>query len=64
MPFQDVDETDVVEVPRQPTAFERGARRMFLQDWSLKLLALAITLALWLAVTGQNEPLTIRTPSS
>ncbi|MBA3516035.1 MAG: hypothetical protein H0T77_16895 [Pyrinomonadaceae bacterium] len=62
MPFQDVDETDVVEVPRQPTAFERGARRMFLQDWSLKLLALAITLALWLAVTGQNEPLTIRTP--
>ncbi|HYN23463.1 MAG TPA: CdaR family protein [Pyrinomonadaceae bacterium] len=61
MPFQDVDETDVVEVPRPPTALERGARKIFVEDWSLKLLALAITLILWLAVTGQNQPLTIRT---
>ena len=61
MPFQDVDETDVVEVPRPPTALERGARKIFVEDWSLKLLALAITLTLWFAVTGQNQPLTIRT---
>jgi len=61
MPFQDVDETDVVEVPRPPTALERGARKVFAEDWSLKLLALAITLILWFAVTGQNQPLTIRT---
>jgi YbbR domain-containing protein len=61
MPFQDIDETDVVEVPRPPTAFERGARKIFVEDWSLKLLALAITLILWFAVTGQNQPLTIRT---
>ena len=61
MPFQDVDETDVVELPRPPTAFERGARKIFVEDWSLKLLALAITLILWFAVTGQNQPLTIRT---
>lgn len=61
MPFQDVDETDVVEVPRPPTALERGARKIFVEDWSLKLLALAITLILWFAVTGQNQPLTIRT---
>ncbi len=61
MPFQDVDETDVVEVPRPPTALERGARKVFVEDWSLKLLALAITLILWFAVTGQNQPLTIRT---
>jgi YbbR domain-containing protein len=61
MPFQDVDETDVVEAPRPPTAFERGARKIFVEDWSLKLLALAITLILWFAVTGQNQPLTIRT---
>jgi hypothetical protein len=61
MAFQDVDETDVVEVPRAPTAFERGARKIFLEDWSLKLLALTITLILWFAVTGQNQPLTIRT---
>lgn len=61
MPFQDIDDTDVVEVPRAPTALERGARKIFLEDWSLKLLALAITLILWFAVTGQNKPLTIRT---
>ena len=61
MPFQDIDETDVAEVPRSPTALERAARRIFVEDWSLKLLALAITLILWFAVTGQNKPLTIRT---
>jgi YbbR domain-containing protein len=61
MPFQDIDETDVVEVPRPPTALERAVRKLFVEDWSLKLLALAITLALWFAVTGQNQPLTIRT---
>jgi YbbR domain-containing protein len=61
MPFQDVDETDVVELPRPPTALERVARKIFVEDWSLKLLALAITLVLWFAVTGQNQPLTIRT---
>jgi YbbR domain-containing protein len=61
MPFQDIDETDVPEVPRPPTAFERAARKIFVEDWSLKLLALAITLVLWFAVTGQNKPLTIRT---
>lgn len=62
MPFQDVDETEIPEVPRPPTALERGARKVFVEDWSLKLLALAITLVLWFAVTGQNQPLTIRTP--
>ena len=61
MPYQDIDETSVVEVPRAPTALERAARKIFLEDWSLKLLALAITLVLWFAVTGQNQPLTIRT---
>lgn len=33
---------------------------MFLEDWGLKLLALAITVFLWLAVTGQNQPVTLR----
>jgi YbbR domain-containing protein len=61
MPFQDIEDADVVEVPRPPTAFERAVRKIFLEDWSLKLLALAITLILWFAVTGQNKPLTIRT---
>ncbi|HET9789057.1 MAG TPA: CdaR family protein [Pyrinomonadaceae bacterium] len=62
MPFQDIDETDVPEAPRPPTALERAVRRIFVEDWSLKLLAMSITLLLWFAVTGQNQPLTIRTP--
>ncbi len=39
----------------------RGWLRDFLlRDWSLKLLALAITLGLWFGVTGQRAPATIR----
>ena len=60
MPFQDIDETDVATVPRVPSAAERWLHKLFLEDWGLKLLALAITLALWLAVTGQNKPMTMR----
>jgi YbbR domain-containing protein len=33
-------------------------RRIFLEDWSLKLLSLAIAIILWLLVTGQNQPVT------
>ncbi len=33
---------------------------IFLQDWTLKLIALAISLGLWFAVTGQRTPSTIR----
>jgi YbbR domain-containing protein len=39
---------------------ERWLRKLFLADWGLKLLALAITVVLWLAVTGQNQPVTLR----
>jgi len=55
MPFQDVDE---VETPdrRAPSRAAKLARKIFLEDWSLKLLSLAIALVLWLVVTGQNEP--------
>jgi YbbR domain-containing protein len=61
MPFQDIDdEVEITPVPRTPSAFEKGLRKMFLEDWGLKLLALVITLALWLAVTGQNKPVTLR----
>lgn len=35
-------------------------RRMFLEDWLLKLVALGITLALWLGVTGMRAPTTVR----
>lgn len=63
MPFQDIDdEAEVSPTPRTPSTFERGLRKTFLEDWGLKLLALVITLALWLAVTGQNKPVTLRVP--
>ncbi len=61
MPFQDLDEAIVVEASRPPSAVERWLRKIFVEDWSLKLLALAITLALWFAVAGQNKPVTVRT---
>lgn len=35
-------------------------RKIFLEDWALKLTALVITLALWFAVTGLSTPTTKR----
>ena len=35
-------------------------RRVFLEDWLMKLVALAITLGLWLGVTGLHAPITTR----
>jgi YbbR domain-containing protein len=60
MPFQDIDETEATPIPRVPTPAERWLRKLFLEDWGLKLLALAITFFLWLAVTGQNQPMTMQ----
>lgn len=60
MPFQDIDETEATPIPRPPSLAERWLRKLFLEDWGLKLLALAITGFLWLAVTGQNQPVTMR----
>ncbi len=59
MPFQDIEEVATPDRPRTPSGMERLLRKIFIEDWSLKLLALTITLALWLAVTGQNKPVTI-----
>lgn len=58
MPFQDIDEVTTSEPEPAPNRFEKFVRRIFLEDWSLKLLSLAIALVLWLLVTGQNEPVT------
>src|SRR5688572_32341269 len=59
MPFQDVDEIDETTAPPpMPSRLEKLLRRIFIEDWSLKLLSLAIALVLWLVVTGQNEPVT------
>ncbi len=62
MPYQDVDEVLREEDrPRTSSRLEFWLHRIFIEDWGLKLLALAITLVLWLAVTGQNKPITIST---
>jgi len=58
MPFQDVDDIAISEPQAVPTRVEKLLRRIFLEDWSLKLLSLAIAIVLWLLVTGQNEPVT------
>lgn len=38
----------------------RWLRELLFEDWSLKLLALIITLGLWWAVTGQRTPAAVR----
>ena len=59
MPFQDVDEIDETTAPRPaPSRLDKLLRKIFIEDWSLKLLSLAIAVVLWLLVTGQNEPVT------
>jgi YbbR domain-containing protein len=61
MPFQDVEEVTENAYPSSPGVVQGWLRKIFIEDWALKLLALAITLLLWLAVTGVNKPVTIRT---
>ena len=60
MPYQDTEDTETLPIPRTPTTPERLLRKLFVEDWGLKLLALTITVALWLGVTGQNKPVTLR----
>lgn len=40
--------------------FKHIIRKIFMEDWGVKLAALAITLALWLGVTGLSKPTTQR----
>ena len=41
---------------RQQFSFRRLLRRVFLEDWIIKAMALVITFALWLGVTGLRTP--------
>lgn len=43
--------------------FKHILRKVFLEDWVMKLVALAITLALWFGVTGLSTPTTQRLTS-
>lgn len=49
MPLRQTD-----QFTQMPGMAERLLRRLFVEDWSLKLLALAITLILWFVVSGQD----------
>jgi YbbR domain-containing protein len=59
MPFREVD-NDLRRIPRVQRGVQGWLRAIFLDDWNLKLLALAITFGLWFGVTGQRTPATIR----
>lgn len=61
MPFREIDE-EVNRFARLPRGAGSWLRQIFIEDWNLKLLALAITLGLWFAVTGQRAPATVRMP--
>ena len=60
MPFQDIEDESASPLRREPSSLERWLRKILFEDWGLKLLALAITVVLWLAVSGQNTPVTQR----
>jgi YbbR domain-containing protein len=59
MPFREIDEEEG-RFAHWPRAARAWLRRIFVEDWNLKLLALAITLGLWFGVTGQRAPATTR----
>ncbi len=61
MPYQDIDDEAATPVSRDPTSVERWTRKILLEDWGLKLLAAVVTISLWMAVTGQNQPVRQRT---
>lgn len=44
----------------QQAFFKRLFRKIFIEDWLMKLVALVITLALWLGVSGLRAPITTR----
>jgi YbbR domain-containing protein len=49
MPFRENTQFNIARSPA-----ELWLRRIFIEDWSLKLLALAITLVLWFVVSGRE----------
>lgn len=49
MPFREPN-----RISSGPGSAERWLRRIFVEDWGLKLLALAITLFLWFVVSGRE----------
>jgi hypothetical protein len=50
----------ILEKEQRQIFLRRLFRRVFLEDWGTKLIALGITAALWLGVTGLRAPVTKR----
>lgn len=50
----------LIEKEQRQQFWRRLFRRVFLEDWGTKLIALGISLALWLGVTGLRAPTTVR----
>ena len=51
-----MDESVVKPQAARKLFFKHVIRKIFLEDWALKLVALIITFALWLGVTGLSTP--------
>lgn len=50
----------IIEKEQRQQFWRRLFRRIFLEDWGTKLIALGISIALWLGVTGLRAPTTVR----
>jgi YbbR domain-containing protein len=61
MSFPEINEGQK-KTAHRPHWAQRWLREIFVEDLGLKLLSLAIALALWYGVTGQRTPTTIRVP--
>ncbi len=59
MPFTEPEDVSSHSRTQQRGLVQRWLREIFVEDLGLKLLALAITLVVWYAVTGQRMPTTI-----
>jgi hypothetical protein len=46
----------ITERKLSPALIKQIARKIFVEDWLVKLVALGVTFALWLGVTGLSEP--------
>jgi len=52
--------TKITEKEERKKLFRYVFKRIFIDDWFMKLVALVITITLWLGVTGLQTPTTTR----
>ena len=54
------ESNNYIEIQQYKLYFKNILRKVFLEDWLMKIVALVITLALWIGVTGLSKPTTQR----